>query len=226
MKSKRLPTDDPETKPPSKRESDWNDKIGTPPPQEDGQEQQQEDGQEQEEDTSMWVEKYSSSHKRKYWKNTQTGKSTWTNPVKQPAKKTLNKNQTSSNNSTPSPSVSSPPPPPPSFIDSKMSMESMKLESSNDENIPIPSAKGMKSNRFSGGVPLQFGLWGHYMSLGCSLLCFWFGIVAIIWDKYGYFYGCKIDGTWIHDDYILKGEEFGVLVVSLMLLLMYYIVLS
>lgn len=46
------------------------------------------------------------------------------------------------------------------------------------------------------------------------MLCFWFGIVAVLWDNNASFYECKVDGKLIHDDYILKGEEFGVLSVS------------
>jgi hypothetical protein len=31
-----------------------------------------------------WVEKYSELHKRKYWANKVTGKTTWTNPTSAP----------------------------------------------------------------------------------------------------------------------------------------------
>lgn len=36
----------------------------------------------------------------------------------------------------------------------------------------------------------------------------------MIWDDNAYFFKCKIDGEMIHENYVLKGEEFGVLAVS------------
>ena len=56
--------------------------------------------------------------------------------------------------------------------------------------------------RFVGKRPLQFGLWAHYMGYGCALLCFVFGITAILWDDADT-YECKINGKYIDAQYIL-----------------------
>ena len=95
-----------------------------------------------------------------------------------------------------------------------MAKEDRDKDKDRGDVVSVPTSKAKQQDRFSGGVPLQYGLWGHYMSQGCSHLCFFFGIVAVLWDEQAYFYECKIDGTLIHEDYILKGAEFGVLVVG------------
>jgi hypothetical protein len=261
MKSSRVPTEDPESANAgtTSNERKWNEKTRSNEPDDEP------------EDESIWIEKYSETHKRKFWKNTLTGKSSWHDP-KKPApssartlapvnsKKKIELPDIATSKAQPlspgvqqdkpllsasSASPAKPPPLPPRPVKSTAPPLKQQRQEEEEEQTsgsasatasagsashqspkeqvaaaaaalePAPTSKARQQNRFSGGVPLQWGLWGHYMSLGCSLLCFWFGIVAVLWDKQAHFYGCKVDGAWIHEDYIRKGPEFGVLTVSM-----------
>jgi hypothetical protein len=56
--------------------------------------------------------------------------------------------------------------------------------------------------RFIGKKTLQYGIWAHYMGYGCSLLCFWFGITAIVWSD-ARFFACRVEGEDIYPGYIM-----------------------
>lgn len=56
--------------------------------------------------------------------------------------------------------------------------------------------------------PLQYGLWAHYMGYGSSLLCFWFGITAVLWAD-AHFYSCRVNGQPIDTSYILVNGTCG-----------------
>lgn len=49
--------------------------------------------------------------------------------------------------------------------------------------------------------PLQYALWAHYMGYGSAMLCFWFGITAVLWDS-PHFYHCHVNGQSISPIYI------------------------
>merc|ERR1711871_1405866 len=56
-------------------------------------------------------------------------------------------------------------------------------------------------DRFKGEHPLQFAMWGHYMTHLAMYLCFFVGVFAILWDN-PYEFTCEIDGTQINATYI------------------------
>lgn len=93
-----------------------------------------------------------------------------------------------------------PPPPPPLDNTSPPGSPTKKPSATLVVNTSPSKDKLFNGNRFKGN-PLQFGMWAHYMAYGSALLCFWFGITAILWDNAS-FYDCKIDGEEIYAGYI------------------------
>lgn len=54
---------------------------------------------------------------------------------------------------------------------------------------------------FVGDYPLQYAMWGHYMTTFVTYLCFFVGVFAILWEE-PYEFDCSIDGTSIHQNYL------------------------
>jgi len=96
--------------------------------------------------------------------------------------------KTSQADRPPVPSKPMPPPPP-----TAPRTEATKKDTNDDSDI------------YAGKKSLQYGIWAHYMGYGSSMLCFWFGITAISWSD-ARFYGCRVDGEFIHSDYIVNSS--------------------
>lgn len=104
----------------------------------------------------------------------------------------INPNETSYPSSPP---VSPPPSPlsPPSSPSSKENNTARSTSTQHLTEAPPPIKDKTK--------PLQYALWAHYMGYGASLLCFWFGITAILWDN-PHSYHCHVNGQSISPLYI------------------------
>ena len=82
------------------------------------------------------------------------------------------------------------PPSSPQKVGSEMPMKSSVLLGPDDA-----------PDRFKGENPLQFAIWGHYMTHLAMYLCFVVGVFAILWDD-PYAFDCEINGTLINATYI------------------------
>ena len=71
---------------------------------------------------------------------------------------------------------------------------------------PPKKASDVVKGKYSGKQPLQFALWGYYMTYGAALFNIIFGAFAIAFVNPSFF-ECRVDGDDIFDGYILSEQN-------------------